>query len=365
MSKLIFNFLKAFNGDCIHISFMDETNTKRNILIDGGVGLTYSGTDKRSKKSFDGELKLLISEIKENNEIIDLLILTHIDDDHIGGLLKWFSEDKTAIDLIMEVWYNSGKKIHEWFNIHKNEQIKENKELDNYYFPSSTLFLSQRQGILFENIVDKKISKLIIQGDLLERFGLQFYILSPDDNKLHNFYKYYVKEKSIGFLSGKRNDYSMSIKEHIKHDVYNADDKYSNGSSIAFALNYQGKNWLFLGDAFAETIVEGLKLCYQISNFTPKFEFVKISHHGSSKNTNYDLLKYIDCNNFVISTNGIIHNHPEKRLISRIINQFDKSNIYFNYFELTSKIFNQQDQIDFSNIGLFDSQDINKNICLT
>ena len=74
MSKLNFKFLKAFNGDCIHISFTDETNTKRNILIDGGVGLTYSGTDKRSKKSFDGELKLLISEIKENKEIIDLLI---------------------------------------------------------------------------------------------------------------------------------------------------------------------------------------------------------------------------------------------------------------------------------------------------
>ena len=39
-------FLKAHNGDSILLSFKDEIENNRNILIDGGMPKTYFGSGK-------------------------------------------------------------------------------------------------------------------------------------------------------------------------------------------------------------------------------------------------------------------------------------------------------------------------------
>jgi|GEM_PF-5617640 len=63
------NFLKAFNGDSIWISFL-ENDIPRNILIDGGIGDTYKSTTNTK-----GELFKTIQQIQEDGQFIDLLIL--------------------------------------------------------------------------------------------------------------------------------------------------------------------------------------------------------------------------------------------------------------------------------------------------
>lgn len=99
-------FLKALNGDATLISFK-EGEQSRNILIDGGMPATYIQKGRNGKFEY-GELKDIIDIIRERDERIDLLILTHVDDDHIGGVLKWFEKDKDAHKLIEKVWFNSG-----------------------------------------------------------------------------------------------------------------------------------------------------------------------------------------------------------------------------------------------------------------
>ena len=78
-------FLKANNGDAIYISFLDKYDQPRNILVDGGREATYFDRVRRN-----GPLKRVIDDIKHRKENIDLLILSHIDNDHIEGFLKWF-----------------------------------------------------------------------------------------------------------------------------------------------------------------------------------------------------------------------------------------------------------------------------------
>lgn len=53
-------FLKAFNGDSILISFL-ENEIPRNILIDGGIGDTYKTTS-----NIKGDLHEVIKKIREN-----------------------------------------------------------------------------------------------------------------------------------------------------------------------------------------------------------------------------------------------------------------------------------------------------------
>ncbi|MEO5790239.1 MBL fold metallo-hydrolase, partial [Gelidibacter sp.] len=111
-------FLKAFNGDSIWVSFLDSEEIPRNILIDGGVGNCF-----KSISNVKGQLFEVINKIRENNQYIDLLVLTHFDDDHIGGILRWLNKDKDASKLIKKVWFNSGKEIAKKFESDENKDL--------------------------------------------------------------------------------------------------------------------------------------------------------------------------------------------------------------------------------------------------
>lgn len=105
------------------MKFTDPEGVNRNILIDGGTPNTYEYKDRVKGKMKDGDLKLIIQNLKQNNEKIDLLILTHVDEDHLGGILRWFEEDSDAPSLIGKIWFNSGRIISEYF---KEEENKDN-----------------------------------------------------------------------------------------------------------------------------------------------------------------------------------------------------------------------------------------------
>lgn len=51
------------------------------------------------------------------------LVLTHFDDDHINGILRWVNKDKEASSHIKKVWFNSGKEIAEKFNSEENQDL--------------------------------------------------------------------------------------------------------------------------------------------------------------------------------------------------------------------------------------------------
>ena len=97
---LTIKFLSVGCGDGFSIRFRGDDHLFYNILIDGGVekGNIYLETLRRE-----------IEEIMHRGECIDLWIITHIDDDHIGGILR-FIKDKTLaqnVDLSKtSFWYN-------------------------------------------------------------------------------------------------------------------------------------------------------------------------------------------------------------------------------------------------------------------
>ena len=338
-------FLKANNGDSILISFSDTKNGKRNILIDGGPGKTYEFKNKKEKRTA-GDLQIVISEIKERKEKIDLLILTHVDDDHIGGILKWFQKDKEAKKFIDEVWFNSGRTIFKEFG---KDDIKENLIPLNIERNTNT---SIGQGVTFEDYIENNNlwkKEVIKVGQQIEKYGLTFKILSPSDENLKNLLRKWKKEKPKTLTSPNKNDYSYTINQLIDADTFAEDNAIHNGSSISFILTYRDKYFLFLSDSHPNTIINSLALLKYTTKKPIKAELVKISHHGSKANTSYELLNMIDSENFIISSNGDVHALPDKRTLSRIINHSNNVNLHFNYEEMIARIFNLEDYIAFPN----------------
>lgn len=347
---MMFRLLQANNGDAIHLRTKDEKGRFYNILIDGGTGETYSYKNKKGKTE-PGELKQLIEHTKNQNEFIDLLILTHVDDDHIGGILRWFEQDADAKGLVKKVWFNSGRLIFEYF---RQKEIEENLLKIKNTSCSNT---SIAQGVAFEdfiennNIWDRRIIK---SGDEFNISGLRFTILSPSKDKLQSLLCKWVKEYPVSDTS-RTSDYSLSLSDLINSDSFKEDDSIHNGSSIAFVVEKQGKNVLFLSDAHPQTIIDSLvSLGYSPEN-PLKVDFVKLSHHGSKSNTCIELLNLIQSDNFLISSNGCKHKLPDKRCLARIIKNKEHANLYFNYPELGSNIFTKQDFLDYPNFSIVEA----------
>lgn len=342
---MIIKFLKAYNGDSILISFQDDTSVNRNILIDGGTPATYCTSVKK------GDLYFTIQDIKNKSEHIDLLILTHIDDDHIGGLKKWFEKDKDAFDLIKKVWFNSGKTIAKHFEADENEELIETLNI----FDSN--LTSVPQAIVFEdyieryNVWDKEIIK---EGRVACQNGVKIELLAPNDELLRSLLKEYKKPKYNYVTKASECDWKTSIEEFINEEAKDkfkesSDNSPENGSSIAFILTIKEKRFLFLGDAYPSIVIESLKKLKCSKENPLVFEFIKVSHHGSSNNTNKELLELIKTDNYIISTNSDVHNLPDKKTLARIIDYNPNAVFYFNYDNVKEKIFLDEDLKKYKN----------------
>ena len=341
-------FLKANNGDSIHIS-----SGNKNILIDTGTGATYFS--KSNGRSKNGELKSLVNDLQSKNEKIDLLIITHWDDDHIGGVLKWFKEDlENAKSMIKHIWFNSGLLLNKYFESCKASGDK--TILSSHQNPNTSI----RQGITFEKyILDEDISYSLIKTDsddlnnILD--GAIFTILSPTDKELEKLLVKWEQEYNPN-TSASNKDYDKSFEELLQNEL-KEDTAIHNGSSIAFILEIEDKKMLFLGDAHPSVVVDSLiNLEYSRENKL-SLDLIKVSHHGSKANISDELLDIIECDNFVISTDGSKHGLPNKETVARIIKKHENCKIYFNYPDLINQIFTE-DELTNNNFKTLDANEL-------
>ncbi len=341
------NFLEANNGDCILVSY-EYDGYKKNIMIDSGVSKTYEYKIGRLKK--EGSLKKVILDLQEKDQNIDLLIITHVDDDHIGGILKYFASNDYDSNLIKKVWFNSGRLINEYFQ--RNSENQNEQELNEF----DTTNTSISQGVTFESKIESIWDKRLIKSSLEEinEQGIKFKILSPNDEKLKKLLTKWEKE-AVSSLTSSETDYDKTIEYLTESDEFKEDQSIHNGSSVAFILEILDKKMLFLGDAHPSTIIEKLIEDGISENNKLKLDFVKLSHHASKANTSYELLKLIDCKKFIVLTDGSFHGLPNKVTFSRIFNINNDSELYFNYPHLIDEVFSNEEK---SSYILKDSKDL-------
>jgi len=325
----------AANGDSFLIRVKDKSGIK-NIIIDGGKGEMCHLMWKNEFKQLEG-----------NNQRVNLLIVTHIDDDHIAGIIKLYKDKNINTSIIDKVWFNSGTLI--------SSELNED-EGNNHDFPiisdGSSRKMSVRQGETLEGILEDTgvwHKELISSGQLHKIDGITLRILSPDintlqelNNKWDSELKKLVKNRLRKKMMASTTDYHKTIEE-LCSEVFEEDQSLFNKSSIAFLLEYKNYSLLMLGDSHPSIIVNSLKnLGYSEENRL-RVDTMKISHHASKKNTCNEFLKLIDCEKFIISSDGSRHGLPNKQSLARIVQSMDKPvTFYFNYGSM-KKIFSQEE----------------------
>lgn len=348
--------LKALQGDCIWIRYGEEKYT--NIVIDSGP------------KEFKEEFKALISKIQSNGENIDLLVFTHIDNDHIGGACEVLGDKEIKCDCIKKIWINTATKICENFSLREyiNSDYKINvNNINQMYTPivaNDLIDVIIRRNIEVEQLImiDDKDMKLGDVDDKKINLGdAEILILSPTKKELEDLIKEWGKDE-LNTPFSKESWNEVAIDTINEHDKFIKDTNKFNGSSIAFIFKYNDVLLVLLGDAYSHIIANTMEHYYK--GIKLEVDLIKLPHHGSSSNTNYDLLDKFICSNYVISTNGA-NNNPDKRTIARLIKANDKKkiNLYSNYnWWKDRNYFTQSDQLNYIRNGIINQVELSSDM---
>lgn len=317
---MIIRFLPARFGDSIIVDY--ETNgTTHRLLIDGGT----KGTRKDIRKVLEDGLTDL-----------ELIVVSHIDRDHIEGLLAMLEEDEAGFDT-KDFWFNAWNHLPksggETFGAVQGERLS--KALKIKEVPWNLEF-------------DGDAVKIPDHGDLpvINLDGdMKLTLLGPTHQNLADLAPKWEDEVRDANL-----DPGFGLEENdeepepgtetfgatdlpdvtvLANTPFEDDDSEANRSSIAFIAEHGGKRVLFAGDACVETLLAGLE------RFSPgnvvELDLVKIPHHGSSHNISKDLIDKVDCKRWMFSSNGSIFNHPKPEAVARVIEYVSNPQIIFNY----------------------------------
>ncbi|MFX4309318.1 MBL fold metallo-hydrolase [Acinetobacter soli] len=286
--------LEAAHGDCL---FLDFGSTK--ILIDCGPYKPFL-----TRRNVHNNLKQLLGPEQK----IDLAIVTHNDDDHIGGFESLIDEDV----IIETIVFNSLQDIPD---IIKNSQKQISYDQDNVL----------KQKLLAERGI--KTLSLIRDFSPLTINDITLIAITPTAEALECMLNDANVQKKREEKKKRQKQISSSKTEEINpeealqkiksgQDVFVKDPSITNKSSIGLVIQCGSFSGLFLGDAHAEDVIEGLNIL-GFSNH--QFDVVKISHHGSERNTNIELLSLLGKTDYILCANNEKHHHPNNITLARIL----------------------------------------------
>jgi len=338
--SLAITVLPANHGDAIFVQAGIDKQDPFRILIDGGPAACYQRT--QGFKQISGPLHATLTALSSRSDALDLVVLTHVDNDHIGGLLKAYQNESFLPVIGKEVWFNSGRLIA--------------RQLGDGVEPEGSQLILQRsgsdrltsiaQGVLFDDLLDEagvRPRALKVAGQRIDFRHGEIQILSPDEDGLRALLAKWEKERPDSLTSSHENDYKSSLGDLLQGDEFEEDTAVHNASSISFLISSGNAKALFLGDAFPSTVCASLrKLGYSEQN-PLHVGACKVSHHGSKGNTSPELLSLIRSDGFIISTDGSRHGLPNKVTVARIMDMAPESKVLFNYPQLKKLIFSHDE----------------------
>lgn len=291
------SFLQAYDGDCIHIE-----HGGHHVVIDGGPKC----------EELDGVVKNIVS----NQEKIDLLIITHYDEDHILGIyniLLKLSSTESLKDLIGEVWFNA-TKIGYKGNPH-NLSANQARNLSDLLIRSDVNWVSEvtcGKQFHFDNYAWLEV---LYGGEIFD---------AVSDNR---------------YLGGVSCDWDtpLQVLESYVDDLVLDKSKTNSESMIIVVHVGEGKQVLLPGDATPDKLQAALKK-YVEDGKSNRFSLIKLPHHGSYRNLTKDILGMIECEEYMICSNGDKHFLPNKKTLLKVSkwgrkSKGDNFRFHFNYFD--------------------------------
>jgi hypothetical protein len=319
--------LPAQHGDALWLEYGREQTTHR-ILIDGGPVPTYKFLEQR------------IAQVPGDERFFELVVLTHVDADHVEGLVRLFAEKPLpfSVDKVIFNGWRQLQKSHGLLGALQGEFLSALlvDRVPNAWDPDAPPWVVLSKG---------ELPVIELPG------GMRLTLLSPSPKKLQAMaaeWKKSIAERGFEpgdldkawdalasrkkFLPKKGLLGSTDALDKLLKEQFKIDAAKANGSSLAFLAEFDNKSALLLGDAHPDVVAASLKRLLKKRQLKAlQVGAVKVAHHGSKNNTNEDLLALISSPTYMISTSGAQFKHPDKACMSRIVKFAKPKTVVFNY----------------------------------
>lgn len=355
-------------GDCIFL-LLRKDEEQYVIMVDCG--------------SFEEPIKKFVQE--ELAKKIDLLIVTHIDNDHIEGVKTMLTDPEMKVGRII-------------FNCYQRNVVGEKRRL-NKYQKERLLAIENEIGLIVRDIAEnaendvsaseavKGLAATILGKPAFQRVWDKDYtligheidmedwgkiiFLSPTITEIENLDKEFRHvlfdelnvDNTLGRWDHKEELFEILLRyamlqapvsaEFSEKDAAGAGeledrlakaakepvntDKISpaNKASLAFVWEKGEHRILFMGDSNPDIVVNGFLEHYKGMSFPILFDAIKVSHHGSHFNTTIDLMRHADSAHYFF-TGGLEGKRPSEETIGRIVMKeipegLTKRTLHFNY----------------------------------
>ena len=325
-------FFPATFGDSIWVTY-GRNDDPHHILIDGGT---------RGTRRYIGAK---IRELPVDRRHLELVVVSHVDADHIGGVLAML--ERNELDATVgDIWFNAFSHLPEPADEDESLGAEQGEALSR-----QILRLQMNWNVAFRG------DAVVVpdEGDLpvIELpGGMRLTLLSPSVEGLAELRPEWVKEvEKAGLVPGSG---ELPDEEGVDDDEevlgaeelpdlealadtnFVGDSSEANGSSIAFLAEFEGKRVLFAADAHVPQLEDSLNRLGASERL--KLDLFKISHHGSKGTVSRELLSRVQCPRFAISTNGSIYRHPDAEAVARIVAEAPGSELIFNYRNARNEI---------------------------
>ena len=327
---------RARKGDCLVLHYGSKKDPGLG-LIDGGPSQVYGP-----------HLKPRLEQIRKLRKLgandplpVDFMMVSHIDDDHINGILELTKElleakaAKKPLPLkIKGVWHNTfddiiGNNPKELtaavtaqFGAASLSGEPDTEGLDpevakvlssvsqGFRLRDDIRGLKLRINPEFEGklVIAKKKAKTIDMGK-----GLKFTVIGPMHDEIaalqkdhDTFLKKKEKEKGTAGLLAAFTDSSVA-----------------NLSSLVLLAEVGDKRILLTGDARGDKVLEGLELVGLLKKdgkSTMHVDVFKGPHHGSDRNADPILFRRVTADHYVFSGNGE-HGNPERATLQMLLDE--------------------------------------------
>ncbi|MCG7932727.1 MAG: hypothetical protein N0E44_22160 [Candidatus Thiodiazotropha lotti] len=323
--------LPAGHGDALLVEY-GMAPTIRRILVDGGPYYSYDDPGSLRER--------LHALTQEGNGEFELLIVTHVDTDHIDGIIRLL-QDKALEGLVFkDIWFNGWKQIQK-----KATGVLAGKHgeylgalLEHLDLPWNSHPKLQGAPLMVPESGD--LPTFDLDGDA------KITLLSPGPQELENLRKEWPKSLSAAdFSPGDTAAALEQLKNRARYGPPKAvlgskpDDSAANGSSIAVLFEYGDERALLAGDAWPQVLVRSLARWKEQHSEIPQVQYFKLAHHGSYGNLSKALIQSLRTKQYLFSSSSAYHGHPDQNTI-RLILKHDidgKPHLVFNYLSPSTK----------------------------
>lgn len=270
---------------------------------------------------------------KEINALphVDMMVLTHFDDDHILGMLNYIRDNEERVIKIKKFWFNLPQFVH---IIPSGEKLSNKDaiplfELMEGYEKKSGIELDWKERVVTKSYYEDskglvKITALAPTEDALKK----------NEALLEKKAKELLEDKGLALSTSSMKAESCEPEETQPSDSLESlvDKKFKNqqitndASIVLLVEAWDGTRLLMGGDSTADSIIKGLS---SLENSKGKYstenpievDLFKVPHHGSKYNMSNDLLGMINTAEYLISTDGgkAPHKHPHRETLAKIL----------------------------------------------